>query len=108
MRRLSFVFMLFMGSPAWADFNNGNTLLTICNEDNAVFWGNCGGYIEAVSDVLSHGVAIAGRKACPPGQATGGQVRDIVVRFLVNHPEERHFSAESLVAKALSEAFPCP
>lgn len=108
MLRLSLVLMMFMGSPVQADFHNGNTLLALCNDNGSdLLWGACSGYVEAVTDVLSHGAIIAGGKTCTPENATSSQVRDIVVRFLVNHPEERHFSAESLVTKALFEAFPC-
>ena len=32
----------------------------------------------------------------------------VVVKFHEAHPEKWHFNASSLVANALSEAFPCP
>ncbi len=38
---------------------------------------------------------------------TNGQVRDVVVKYLKDHPEERHFLASILAVKALSKAFPC-
>jgi hypothetical protein len=36
------------------------------------------------------------------------QLLDVTTRYLSAHPEERHLSAFSLVAKALAEAFPGP
>ena len=111
MLRLSLVLMILLGSPARAgvSFYDGNKLLTICNDTEGVLnLGICLGYVEAVSDVLDSGAAISGWKACSPENVTAGQVKDIVTRFLVNHPEKRHYAAHTLVARALSEAFPCP
>ena len=108
MLRLSIVLMLLLGSPARAAVYSGNTLLDRCNDNENVSWGACLGYITAVSDVLNGGDVIAGWKACNPKNVTPGQARDIVVRWLEENPKERHYSANSLVAIALSEAFPCP
>ena len=111
MLRLSLVLMLFMGSPARAgeSFFTGNTLLSLCNDNGSdVNWGRCSGYVEGISDSFSGGGNISGWKACLSGNITSDQIRDIVVRFLVNHPEKRHYAASGLVAAALEEAFPCP
>lgn len=109
MLRLSLVLMLFMGSPARAGdaFYTGNKLFSRCNDDDITAIA-CLGYVQAVFDTLSGGDVILGWKACPPENVTGKQIKDIVVRFLVNHPEKRHYAATGLAAHALSEAFPCP
>jgi hypothetical protein len=49
-----------------------------------------------------------GRRACLPEVSVAGQARDVAVRYLTDHPESRHYTAASLVAEALEEAFPCP
>jgi hypothetical protein len=50
---------------------------------------------------------IAGDRVCIPSEATLAQVRDVVIRYLQEHPEERHYAASSLSLRALVLAFPC-
>lgn len=45
---------------------------------------------------------------CNPPEAELRQHLDIVVNFLVAHPERRHESARGLALDAFREAFPCP
>jgi hypothetical protein len=87
---------------------DGNKLLAICSEGDGFDGGLCEGYVVAVFDVLSDGSAIGGWKACNPANLKSVHVKAIVVIWLRDHPESRHLSASSLVAAALSEAFPCP
>jgi hypothetical protein len=54
------------------------------------------------------GGSLDGWMACVPDGVTGSQVNDVAMKYLAEHPQQRHFSAPSLIAKALSEAFPCP
>jgi hypothetical protein len=46
-------------------------------------------------------------KFCPPMADNFRQFRDIVVKFLLDHPEQRHVGAASLGYAALSAVFPC-
>ena len=45
--------------------------------------------------------------ACIPDALTVGEVRNIVVRYMEEHPEELHYASIALVNNALEEAFPC-
>ena len=45
---------------------------------------------------------------CIPNRVTDRQTTDVVVRYLKEHPEQRHYAAANLVAETLAEAFPCP
>ncbi len=47
------------------------------------------------------------RRSCIPENVTNGQVSDVVIKYLRDHPEERHILAAILVVKAMAEAFPC-
>lgn len=86
----------------------GPNLYDYCNEEKATFFeGVCVGYILGVIDILGRGGAVAGANACIPSGPNVGQIKDIVVKWLTNNPEVRHFSAEGLVAVAISEVFPC-
>ena len=66
----------------------------------------CDGYVAAIADVMKHS-PVNREMDCGPPEVTLQQIVDIVRRFLAAHPEDRHFSAESLVADAIAEAFPC-
>lgn len=89
-------------------FFSGNTLYDYCKADphDRVAYGTCVGYIAGVADAMETGPLYTW-KACVPRSAAMGQPYDVVLRSLRAHPEWRHFTAPSLVAHALSEAFPC-
>ena len=53
-------------------------------------------------------IEVANYKACIPATIVEiGQLGDIVTSFLRDHIEERHRTGASIVAPALSQAFPC-
>jgi endonuclease YncB( thermonuclease family) len=94
-----------------AGITDGNSLLSTCTEDptHATYsHGECLGYIEAVIQILLNGGAVGDWRACLPGNGTIGQAKDVVLKSLRDHPEQRHFAAAGLIAAALHEAFPCP
>ena len=51
---------------------------------------------------------LGGKRACRLASTTAEQVTEMAVRFLIAHPEAQQSSASGIVAKALSDAFPCP
>ena len=67
----------------------------------------CTGFIVGVSDAMANRNVVFNFRACVPEPATIRQVRDVAIRHLEQNPDRRHLGASSLVAKALSEAFPC-
>lgn len=70
----------------------------------------CVGYVIAISDMLDD-VAIIRREprtVCLGEGVESGQLVDVVIRYLRDHPEIRHASAASMVTVALQRAFPCP
>jgi len=107
MLRLSLVLMLLFASPVRAAFDTGNSLYEDCTKEGGFNAGYCMGYVSGVVDIMNDGTPLYGWKACFPKSATRGQVRDVVTHHLANNPQDRHYNAASLVAEALSEAFPC-
>lgn len=98
---------LLVGTPARANgFTTGNQLLPLCQSASTDKVTYCVGYVTALADVLGNS-AINGVRACFPTSATKAQIVDIAIQFLNEHPERRHYTADSLVAHALVEAFPC-
>jgi hypothetical protein len=107
---------------------DGNTLNERCKSNNRVDVGLCEGYIMGVSEAsnnwrgMSHewmktwkasnfvawqkyGTDI--QEICMDVGVTSGQLRDVVIRYLEQHPEIRHHAGEELVETALFEAFHC-
>ena len=89
-----------LAADSWV---NGNELKKYCSS-NSYERGICLGFTSAVANI----VAVAGWRACIPDGVTRGQLRDIMVKFLDDHPEALHLEAASLATRAYEEAFPCP
>jgi len=98
------VLVVGMAGPAAANNQDGNQLLAKCQGDTTNR-GFCFGYVEGVTDALDD--PVEGFRACTPAGVTAGQVQDVVIAWLKANPTQRHLAAHSLVALALSEAFPC-
>ena len=81
----------------------GKELLELCSPqasdaDHAI----CLGYITG-----SHDTSLVRRDVCTPPRVTHGQVRDIVLKFMLKHPERLQESAPHLIVAAVVEAFAC-
>jgi hypothetical protein len=69
--------------------------------------------VDGIADAINNSTFSINRPdrrmafVCARGAITGQQLVDVVVRFLQQHPEIRHYGASNLVAEALSDAFPC-
>jgi len=73
-------------------------------EEQVTFW-QAFGYIVGVLDLLSSSPDL---QRCLPDQGvTKGQVKDVVMKYLRDHPQYRHETAARLVAGAIAEAWPC-
>jgi Rap1a immunity proteins len=77
-------------------FESGNSLLARCQSDNLRDQWSCMAYSAGVMDTLT-----TLKQICPPVHITGEQARDIIVNYLVTHPESRQESAPSLAELAL-------
>lgn len=103
-------------SPAVADHPigaDGNLLLGWCKRmpgglPNERVSERCEAYILGVVDAHGDRSTIYGFRNCLPHSATIRQLRDIVEKWLQDHPEKLHLTAHGLVAEALSRDFPCP
>ena len=82
----------------------GNELLKRCEDNDAVQRAFCVGYVIGVADMVEEGPS---GLICVATGVSNGQLSDIVVKFLRDHPERRHYSANSLVGVALMETYPC-
>jgi hypothetical protein len=67
----------------------------------------CAGYLNAILDILAHGVPVHDSRACIPDHVELGDLRDLVIEALKDAPKPGSGVAHDWVARAISEAFPC-
>ncbi|WP_340099020.1 Rap1a/Tai family immunity protein [Sinorhizobium fredii] len=87
-------------------FENGNKLLRACDGD-AYAKGFCLGYVTGISDALNGFRQVNNLPRCTERMVTTGQARDVVLKYLKDHPEQRHRPAAGLAMTAIVEGF-CP
>lgn len=92
-------------------FVEGNQLHSWCSRQADGPSAMCFGYIIGIADGMELIAGVADgdvRSVCYPADGvTLGQVRDVVIKYLADNPDKRHFPASYLVQNALSAAFPC-
>ena len=95
--------LALVSTAASAEFFNGNDLLNRLQEPSASPMRQSAlGYVAGVADTtmrIFH---------CAPPTATLRQAADIVQIALEAQPQDRHYSADTLVTRALQFAWPCP
>ncbi|MEM7225159.1 MAG: Rap1a/Tai family immunity protein [Pseudomonadota bacterium] len=96
--------------PARADVMNGKELQGFCMPHQASNFdmGTCLGYITGIADAIHRStVDIYGWRVCMGDEVTVERMHDAVINFLNANPQYLDLDADSLVARALSDAFPC-
>lgn len=95
--------LLFFSFSAQAAFIDGNKLLEYIREEERS--GNSSGmllgYIAGVHDAFDTSVI------CTPSNATLGQLKAIVIKFLKENPEVWSKNGDNVIYIALGKAFPC-
>lgn len=108
MKRLVVTALICCSTPAFAQdsvvsyFKDGNQLLQNCDRSSDFDQGICAGYVIGAVDGLSAKVGKI------PDGVTIGQMKDVIIKYLVDHPESRNSPAASLVYLAVLEAWPKP
>jgi len=81
----------------------GTTLMTACTGKSVTA---CDAYVDGFSDAIE-----AGGKdhalACIPKAATGTELRDVLIKFLKDNPQDQHLKAGTLATRAFAKAYPC-
>jgi hypothetical protein len=94
---------------AVASTYSGNDLLRDCSDRNDVSpFSFCLGYINGIRDgVVFASVGLGAKPSFEISEkAELGQLKDVVTKYLNEHPEDRHLHAAVLVESALVKAFP--
>ncbi len=88
---------------AGAGFKSGNELYSDCSAPKSSSdYAFCAGYVAGMTDTLQVPSIV-----CLPEHVTIGQSVDVVMKYLRNNPENRHYAAASVGLAALKQAFPC-
>lgn len=98
--------ILSAAQPALAEFQDGNQLLRVCSSNAVQDEAYCAGFMSAAADAHRAAPHYANSICLSPDVALG-QVRDVVLQYLQNEPQLRHYVAVSIVFEALADAFPC-
>jgi hypothetical protein len=85
-----------------AAFKTGKALYDDCTSDSRPKRTLCRGYVAGISDAREELGLI-----CPAKSVDVRQMIDVVVKYLSDHPEDRHYTASDKVGLALEKAFPC-
>ena len=107
---VAILLVLWVG-PAGARMANlitGNDIHEMCGAEGNYAQGACMGFIIGVERSLEGAKrGMNGLVFCRAKGVNNGQTIDVVKRWLKNNPSKRHFTAPSVIAGALSDAFPC-
>ena len=108
----SVIFVFMSSASGYCGFIDGNSLLRSCTtekQDETYYQQNasCLYYTLAIADSSKCGTAVNGYSWQPQKNVIASQLTKVVTKWLLQHPEELHYSANGLVGAALQNAFPC-
>ena len=101
--------LLFVTGGARANFLDGYELRARCESRRIDFTNTCLGYLTGIAD--SDDAAPAWRRAkslfCVPRGVTAQELRNTLLAYLREHPEEEELNAAILAGNAFITAYPC-
>ena len=102
--------VLSYAQPAQAQhggyYMTGQDLHRICNSSFNTDYGFCGGFVTAVAEVMIH-QNIGPYQACNHGTVRSEQLINITKNFILKNNDTLAQDGRTVVARALSRAFPC-
>jgi hypothetical protein len=85
----------------------GNELLRTCQDQISLNYALCLGYIEGANDLGEIWRDVDNKPECLHSGVEARQFQEIVVNYLLAHPEQRDWSAAALVYNAVRGAWGC-
>ena len=86
------------------NYLTGNKLYEMCTSTSSDL---CLGYVMGVSDALNLSTFKQNKIFCSPTSVSAHQELAVVIKYLRDHPDTRHYSGASEIGVALAMAFPC-
>jgi hypothetical protein len=99
--------------PNTPEIRRDSGLLAICTNaepgERSVAAALCTGYLQGVVEGVNFATLGDHNKLliCRPGDVTGEQMRNVVVKYLKNHPNEGHQLSVIHATEAFVQAWPC-
>ena len=84
----------------YRSFADGNALYELCSSPGTTDQSYCAGYLGGIGDSLVG-------QLCTSTEVSLLQVKDVVLKYLRDHPEQHSHAAYSIGREALTLAFPC-
>jgi len=100
--------MVLMPMQADAEFHTGESLLdniTECDKKDQTMCAYVYGYVVGVNDAYEDTDSMP---KCAPDNLKKGKLKEVVKKWLNDHPERLHEPAAPSVLTAINEAWPCP
>lgn len=97
---------------AHAQFLSGNQIYSDCqaNKSDDTYYqksAHCTAYVMGAFDAILLARQLNGKPDCTPNNLTAGQMRDVTLKYMRDHPENRNMSAASIVLLSIVDAWPC-
>ena len=108
MVRTAALAIALISCPAFAAGTDGNVLYRQCTATSAIEQVACHQFIIGVVDGINLASETGLEPFTLPTNVKGEQVKDVVLRYLRDFPERRHWSGAVLVWNAMRGAFPNP
>lgn len=109
------LFVLQASTAPASPLGTGNDLIISCTSPVREMQGLCTAYILGVGDGADMQRAMADVVGNKPycvyqmrKDVTASQMREVVVRYLQEHPATRSQMGSKLIVSAFAQAFPCP
>jgi hypothetical protein len=106
--------VLLIAGEGWAGYISGQKLNDLCSSDDFVDRAQCIGYVQGAYDAGKVLDAATDKRfweggftSCMPDSVLTGQLVEVVKKSLREQPEDWHYNAAGLVARAVDDAFPC-
>lgn len=95
--------------PRSSVVETGNDLLVTCSEVDSQLGTACMFYIRGITEGFFGALAATRQPQafCVPDTVTLIQMRDVIVKWLRDNPDKRHFGANVLIIGIMKAAFPC-
>jgi hypothetical protein len=111
MKRLLVAMLLLLAGPAHAQESlfTGNGYLKACTADDPVSRAVCMQYTLGMGNMLLS-LQLSGLTRaleCSPGESTGRQKKDLLVKYLQDNPQVRHFPTPQIYLAVLEQVWPC-
>ena len=105
---LAFAFVIATLGPVSA--NDNEIIFEACKarSEDKKSKSICEWYIVGVLDGFAVSYASSGFHIfCAPEHVTTGQIIELIVAWIINHPQDKQYTGAIVIARALKNAFPC-